>query len=208
MPICEQWMSNYNLWFPKDGYPLPIVIGGYPHPPLIIPAMPATPIASNYSLNEQWAPLAVYGKRAPFRRKLRGQHKHAKRNAMKANSRKCQTAHAWPLLEPAGFSQLVLVLDLSVATVLRSYSYQRPLAEKAASWIANPALAKNFLCEFRNNRWLAHTGVGPTSSKQALTAHQLYAVMHRIYPLTCSPRCSVLCFPSHFAHRTLGHAPL
>jgi len=26
---------------------------------------PASPIASNYPLNEQWAPLAVYGKRAP-----------------------------------------------------------------------------------------------------------------------------------------------
>jgi len=37
---------------------------------------------------------------------------HAKWNAMKTNSRKCQTAHARPLLEPAGFSQLVLVLDL------------------------------------------------------------------------------------------------
>ena len=64
--------------------------------------MPASPIASNYPLNEQWAPLAVYGKRVPLRRKLRGQHKHAKRNAMKTNSRKCQTAHARPLLEPAG----------------------------------------------------------------------------------------------------------
>jgi len=41
-----------------------------------------------------------------------GQRKHAKRKAMKANSRKCQTTHARPLLEPAGFSQLVLVLDL------------------------------------------------------------------------------------------------
>ena len=28
-----------------------------------------------YPLNEQWAPLAVYGKRAPLQRKLRGQHK-------------------------------------------------------------------------------------------------------------------------------------
>jgi len=31
---------------------------------------------------------------------------------VKTNSRKWQTAHARPLLEPAGFSQLVLVLDL------------------------------------------------------------------------------------------------
>ena len=69
--------------------------------------MPASPIASNFPLNEQLAPLAVYGKRAPLRRKLRGQP-----NAMKTNSRKCQTAHARPLLESAGFSQLVLVLDL------------------------------------------------------------------------------------------------
>ena len=69
-----------------------------------LPPMPASPIASNYPLNEQWAPLAVYGKRAALRRKLRGQHKHAKRNAMKTNSRKCQTAHSRPLLEPAGFA--------------------------------------------------------------------------------------------------------
>ena len=77
----------------------------------------------------------------PLRRKLRGQHKHAKRNAMKTNSRKCQTAHARPLLEAAGFSQLVLVLISnsdccnhrpSVATSLRSYSYQRSLVEKPA----------------------------------------------------------------------------
>ena len=39
--------------------------------------MPASPIASNYPRNEQWAPLAVYGKRAPLRRKLRSQHKLA-----------------------------------------------------------------------------------------------------------------------------------
>ena len=32
--------------------------------------------------------------------------------AMKTNSRKWQTVHARPLLEPAGFSQLVLALDL------------------------------------------------------------------------------------------------
>jgi len=41
----------------------------------ITPAMPASPIASNYPLNEQWAPLAVYDKRAPLQRKLWGQHK-------------------------------------------------------------------------------------------------------------------------------------
>ena len=39
------------------------------------PAMPASPITNNYTRIEQWAPLAVYGKRAPLRRKLRGQHK-------------------------------------------------------------------------------------------------------------------------------------
>ena len=38
-------------------------------------AMPASPIASNYLLNEWWAPLKVYGMRGPLRRKLRGQHK-------------------------------------------------------------------------------------------------------------------------------------
>ena len=59
--------------------------------------MPASPTASNYPLNKQWAPLALYGKRAPLRRKLRSStNMHAKRNAMKTNSRKCQTAHARP----------------------------------------------------------------------------------------------------------------
>jgi len=43
------------------------------------PAMPASPIASNYPLTEQWAPLALYGKRTPLRRKLRGQRKHARK---------------------------------------------------------------------------------------------------------------------------------
>jgi len=37
---------------------------------------------------------------------------------MKTNSRKWQAAHARPLLEPAGFSQLVLVLDLSLRLLL------------------------------------------------------------------------------------------
>ena len=83
-------------------------VGGIPLNPKYKPAMPASPIARNYPNNEQWAPLVVYGKRAPLRTKLRGRHKHA----MKTNSRKCQTAHARPFLEPAGFSQLVLVLDL------------------------------------------------------------------------------------------------
>jgi len=41
-----------------------------------------------------------------------GPAKTRKANAMKMNSRKCQTTHALRLLEPAGFSQLVLVLDL------------------------------------------------------------------------------------------------
>jgi len=37
---------------------------------------------------------------------------------MKTNSRKWQTAHARSLLEPAGFSQLDLVLDLSLRLLL------------------------------------------------------------------------------------------
>jgi len=38
--------------------------------------------------------------------------------AMKMSSQKCQTAHARPLLEPAGFSQLVRVLDLLLRLLL------------------------------------------------------------------------------------------
>jgi len=76
---------------------------------------------------------------------------------------------------------------LSVATSLRSYSYQRPLAEKAAGWICKFALAKKGLRELRNNRWLARTDVGPTSSKQVLTAHLLNDAIRWIYPLACRP---------------------
>jgi len=41
--------------------------------------MPASPIASNYPLNERWAPLAVNGTRAPLQRKLRDQPKLARK---------------------------------------------------------------------------------------------------------------------------------
>jgi len=122
-PILILWTIRLKSRIPDDRWNLPreskktwgplnIMSLAYPKYITTKPAMPASPIASNYPLNEQWAPLAVYGKRAPLRRKLRGQHKHAQRNAMKTNSRKWQTAHARPLLELASFSQLVLVLDL------------------------------------------------------------------------------------------------
>jgi len=61
--------------------------------------------------------------------------------------------HTRPLLEPTGFSQLFLVLTfksdccyhrLSVATVLHSHSYQRPLAEKAAGWICKFTAREEF----------------------------------------------------------------
>jgi len=45
----------------------------------LLPAMPASPIPSNYTRNEQWVPWAVYGKRGPLRRKLRGKHKLTRR---------------------------------------------------------------------------------------------------------------------------------
>jgi len=97
---------------------------------------------------------------------------------------------------------------LSVATVLRSYSCQRPLEEKAAGWTCKFSAREEFLREHRNNRRLAHTGVEPTSSKQALTAHQLNAAMRGIYPQACRPKCRVIRFPSRSVHQTLGHAPL
>jgi len=40
------------------------------------------------------------------------QHKLTRKGKRYENSRKWQTAHARPLFEPAGFSQLVLVLHL------------------------------------------------------------------------------------------------
>ena len=118
---------------------IPLFTAVYPLSyPSIPPAMPASLIASNYPLNEQGA---VYGKRAPLRRKLRGQHKHAKRNAMKTTVGNAKRGTRGLCLSPQAladwFKSLTSNSDccyhrLSVATVLPSYSYQRPLAEKAA----------------------------------------------------------------------------
>ena len=106
---------------------------------------------------------------------------------MKTNSRKEQTAHARPLLEPGGFSQLDLVLDLSL----------RPLLPPAVSSNV-AAFLQLSTTSSGEDRWLnlqihclqrmvyvnfattadwptADTGVGPTSSKQVLTAHLLNA---------------------------------
>jgi len=75
--------------------------------------MPASLIASNYPLNEQCAPLAMYGKRAPLRRKLRGQHKLTRRVKRYENEQSEMAKGARvAFVEPAGISQLVLVLDL------------------------------------------------------------------------------------------------
>ena len=71
---------------------------------LYLPYMtPASPIASNYPLNEQWAPLALYMARE---HPVEGNYwtntnMRTKRNTMNTNSRKCQTVYARPLLEPA-----------------------------------------------------------------------------------------------------------
>ena len=75
--------------------------------------MPESPNTSNYPLNDQWAPLAVYGKSAPIRRELWGQHKHARKAKPYENEQsKMPNGARAAFLEPAGFSQLVLVLDL------------------------------------------------------------------------------------------------
>jgi len=59
------------------------------------PAMPASPIASNYPLNEQRAPLVVYGKRAPLSKETTGPAQtNTQSETMKTNSRKRQTARA------------------------------------------------------------------------------------------------------------------
>jgi len=79
------------------------------------PAIPGSPIARDYPLNERWASLALYGKRAPLRRKLRGQHKHARKAKLYENEQsKMPNGARQPLLEPTGFSQLVQVLNLQL----------------------------------------------------------------------------------------------
>jgi len=45
--------------------------------------MPASLIRSNFLLNERWAPLEVYGTRAPLRGKLLGQHKRLENDQSK-----------------------------------------------------------------------------------------------------------------------------
>jgi len=74
--------------------------------------MPASPNASNYPLNEQWAPLETEESTPSKETTGPTQANTQSETAMKTNSQKWEAAHARPLLEPAGFSQLVLVLDL------------------------------------------------------------------------------------------------
>jgi len=55
---------------------------------------------------------SVWQESTPSKKTTGPAQTNAQSETMKTNSRKWQTAHARPLLEPAGFSQLVLVLDL------------------------------------------------------------------------------------------------
>jgi len=107
--------------------------------------MPASRIASNYPLNEQWASLAVYGKKALLRRKLQDQHKLTRKaklwkRTVGNGKRRTRGLCLSPRALANWFQSLTSNSDccyhrLSVATSLRSYSYQRPLAGKAADWI-------------------------------------------------------------------------
>ena len=65
---------------------------------------------------------------------------------------------------------------------------------------------KDFVRAKRNNRERSHTGVGPSLSKQALTLHQLKAVMRGIYRLSGRRERSVIHFSSH--SRSLGNSSL
>ena len=118
--------------------------------------MPASSIASNYPLHEHWAPLAVYGMRAPLRRKLRGQHKLTRKapktlwkRTVGDPKRRTRGLSLSPRALANWFWSLTSNSDccyhqLSVVTVLRYYSYQRPLVEKAAGWICKFSARKEF----------------------------------------------------------------
>jgi len=99
---------------------------------------------------------------------------------------------------------------LSVAMVLRSYSCHWPLAEKVVGWICKFSDRNEFftrtsqqLLTGLHRSWTYFEQAGTNG-----TAHQLNPAMRGIYPLACNLRCSVIHFPSHSAHRTLGRAPL
>jgi len=116
--------------------------------------MPASPIASNYPLAEQWAPLAVYGKRAPLWRKLRGQHKLTRKaklwkRTVRNGKRRTRGLCLSPGILASRFESLTSNSDccyhrLSVATVQHSYSQHRPLVEKAAGWICKLLVVYGF----------------------------------------------------------------
>ena len=122
-------------------------------------------------------------------------------------------------LEPASFSRLIRVHGLQhrllltmgqLATIvkLRPLTTNTLQQERSPAEFTNSALTKDFVREKRNNREWSHNGVGPTSSKQALTLHQLNAAMRGIYRLSGHHKYSVIRFPSHSVHQTLGNAPL
>ena len=66
--------------------------------------MPASPIASNYLLNERWAPLEVYGTRAPLRRKLDGQRKQIVTAKWLENEQSCEGFWTRTSQQPLTFS--------------------------------------------------------------------------------------------------------
>jgi len=86
-----------------------------------------------------------------------------------------------------------------------TFNYQRPLVGKVTSWI----------CEFSaRERFRLRKALQPRTVSHRCwayfeqTLHQLNVAMRGIYQLLGCRKCSVVHFPSHSVHRTLGHAPL
>ena len=78
-------------------------------------------IAYRKQLPPQWTVGTIGGvwqKSTPSKETTGPAQTNTQSETRKTNRRKCQTAHARPLLEAAGFSQLVLVLDLSLRLLL------------------------------------------------------------------------------------------
>jgi len=123
---------------------------------IILPAMPASPIASNYPSTNSGHHWQCMAREHPFEGNYGASQTLWKRTVGNAKRRKrglCFSPRAlanW--IKSLTSNSDCCYQQLSVATSLHAYSYQRPLAEKAAGWI----------CKFSaREEWFTRTSQQP-----------------------------------------------
>jgi len=183
---------------------------------LVISAMPASPIASNYLLNEWRAPLEVHGTRAPLQRKLRGQHKQIV-TAHRLESEHSKMPHgacaalAWAAkddcLESSASNTNFCYQRLSLATVvmLRTYNFKRPWSRwPPAAYIRKSSAREGFWTWISQQPLTFSHRCWSYFEQTVTTPHQLYPAKHRIYRRLGRCSGSVILFFSHSVHRAVG----